>query len=130
MRFSAKVITTIVFLLAVIISSGIFMTNALSKSSKELGEKIMEVEKHTQSKDWGKAMETLNSLKEDWEKTKSTWSMLIDHIEVDNIETSLTRVSKYVELRQAVFAMTEISTLKQYINHIPKKESFTLENIF
>ncbi|HHW48411.1 MAG TPA: DUF4363 family protein [Clostridiaceae bacterium] len=130
MRFSVKIIAIILFLLAVIISSGIFMTNALSKSSKELGKKITEIEKYIQSEDWNKAMETLNSLKKDWEKTKSTWSMLIDHIEVDNIETSLTRVSKYVELRHAAYAMTEISVLKQYIDHIPEKESFTLENIF
>jgi len=130
MRFTVKVITIIVFLLAVIISSGIFMTNALSRSSKELGGKITEIEKYAQSENWNKALESLDSFKDDWEKTKPTWSMLIDHAEIDNIETSLSRLSKYVELRQSLFATAEISTLKQFIDHIPKKESFTLENIF
>jgi len=130
MRFTVKVITVIVFLLAIIISSGIFMTNALSKSSKELGGKITEIEKYAQSEDWNRALETLDAFKEEWEKTKPTWSMLIDHAEIDNIETSLSKVSKYVELRQALFATAEISILKQYIDHIPEKESFILENIF
>jgi len=129
-KFSVKVIAIILFLLAVIIFSGIFMTNALSRSSEELGRKIAEIEKLAQSEDWDKTMEILDSLKEDWEKTKSTWSMLIDHIEIDNIETSLTKVSKYVEFKQAAYALAEISTLKQYIEHIPEKERFSLENIF
>jgi len=130
MSYSSKVITSIIILLALIIGAGFLMTVTLSNSAKKLDSYITEIESNTKSGNWQKAEENLKDIEKDWSKTKGVWAVMMDHIEIDNIETTLTKVAAYVESKEVPLALAEISTLKQYVKHIPQKESFNIENIF
>lgn len=130
MKFSAKIIVTIISLLVLIIASGLYTTHILSKDSQRLVKSINEIEYLVQDNELEKANNLVDELQKDWLKTSRIWSMLIDHIEVDNIQTSLTRTAKYIKLEEEDDALAEISVLRQFIEHIVKKEKLTLENIF
>lgn len=130
MKFSARIIITIILLIVIILTSGLYTTYYLSKDTARLIKSINVIESYTQYGEWEKADNAVDDLQQDWKRTRKIWSMLIDHIEVDNIQTSLTRMAKYIKLKEEIDALAEISVLRQFIEHIPRKESLTLENIF
>lgn len=130
MKVWIKAVILIAAILVVIIVSSILVDNYLELSSQKIADQIESIEKNAKLNDWCKAEETLSVLESQWSETKSKWSMLIDHNEVDNIDVSLTRVSSFIEDREQKFALAELSILKQIVRHIPKKVTLTLENIF
>jgi len=61
---------------------------------------------------------------------EKAWTVFLDHEEIDNIDTSLVRISKYIETKNTSMAMSEIAVLRQFVKHIPENESLSLKNIF
>jgi len=125
-----KAVILIAAILITIIVSSMLVHNYLESSSQEITDYIENIEENTSSNDWDKAEEILSTLEELWSDTKSKWSMLIDHNEIDNIEISLKRVSSYIKEREKKLALAELSLLKQMVMHIPEKEALALENVF
>lgn len=127
---TAKILLSISVLLVIIIGLSVFGANVLSNTSGRLEEHISRIEVSTTSGDWDNATGYLDDIEKDWTKSEGIWSILIDHIEIDNIENSLTRMKKYIEVKDKALALGEIANLKQYVKHIPQKETFNLRNIF
>jgi hypothetical protein len=124
-----KITATIIVLLSLIIVSGIFTLKVLNTSSKRIENQASAIENNTRSGNWEQAKAGLIALKKDWDKTSNVWSALIDHIEIDNIDASLTKMEKYIALKDTSPALAEAATLSQLIKHIPEKEAFNLKNI-
>lgn len=127
---SFKVITSIIVLLAVIIGASIFSSRILASSSEKLQQQISEIERNTSEGNWEKAEESITSVEKDWEKLEKTWAKLIDHMEIDQIDNTLSRLTKYIETQDKPLALAEAAALKKYIEHIPEKESLQLKNLF
>lgn len=125
-----KITSVIVVLLGLIIGFGLYSTHTLASSSKEMESKILDIEKSTKSGNWKEAAASLKSLKEDWKATSKTWTVLIDHFEIDNIDTTFSKIEKYIETKNTPLALAEVATARQYINHVPEMESLRLKNIF
>jgi hypothetical protein len=81
------------------------------------------------SGDWGNAKARIASVNSDWKSTSKIWTALIDHIEIDNIDASLSKMEKYISVKDTSMALAEIATLQLFIRHIPEKEAFNLKNI-
>lgn len=124
-----KVTISIFLILGIIILAGLISFHILDSSSRKIQNQLVEVEKNTAAGDWEKAKAALNSVNQNWEKTSKVWTALIDHIEIDNIDESLSKMEKYILVKDTSMALAELSTLKLFIKHIPDKESFNLENI-
>lgn len=124
-----NVTLAIVIVLAIIIG-GLFVSSSLNRTSARLETHILQMESRMRSNDWDAATESLVILKNDWDSVKGNWAMLIDHVEIDNIETTLSRLTEYISSHQSSMALAEASVLRQFVKHIPGKESFLLENIF
>lgn len=124
-----RVVTGLAICLAIIIAAGIFININLASSSDRMTENINRVEKLAKESSWAKAKEELNSMENMWSSSKKTWPMLIDHIEIDNIDASLSKADKYIETRDLSLLLGEISALRLYIRHIPEREAFVLKNI-
>lgn len=127
---SFKIVSAIALLLIVLVGAGIYTQSTLSSTAQHLESQIAEVERNTIAEDWDKAGNSLERVEKDWGKTEKTWTTLIDHTEIDNIDYTLSKLSKYVETESKSLALAEIAALKKYIQHIPEKESFLLKNIF
>jgi hypothetical protein len=39
-------------------------------------------------------------------------------------------MKKYIEVKDRALALGEIANLKQYVKHIPQKETFNFRNVF
>lgn len=127
---TAKILASLVILCTVIFGAATFTARVLSNDAERLESYINKVEQSAKNGDWAAAENSLSSIEEEWPKVEKTWTVLLDHIEIDNIDTSLLRMSKYVETRNVSMALAEITALRQYIKHIPEKETLTLKNIF
>lgn len=116
-------------MLAFVIGISLYTLYTLHSSSKKLEDSVTCIENSTKTGNWNKVAEQLEVLKKDWDGTGRRWAMLIDHIEIDNIENSLIKMSEFIESRNSDFVLSEAASLKQYIRHIPEKEAFKLKNI-
>lgn len=129
MNHSVKIISAVVILTALIIGSSLITQRILDKTSTDLQKNIEEVETSTSSGNWTSAEQNLKQIRDKWSKVSATWSMLIDHQEIDNIEFTLSRTEKFIEARDEASALAENSALMNYVRHIPLKESLNLKNI-
>jgi hypothetical protein len=118
------VVITIVF-----IGFATWSQHTLSTSAEKLGQQLNSLESAIKDDNWSLANSELESFNRLWEKTKNTWQILINHQEVDNIDSTLAKVKQLVKLKQKTDSLVEISALRLFILHIPKKESLSLVNI-
>jgi len=105
------------------------MQNVLDRTSATLVSSISGIEAGTAANNWKEAEESLRQVRNQWAGISGTWSMLIDHQEIDNIEATLSRMEMFISTRDTPSALAETSALKNYISHIPSKESLNLKNI-
>jgi len=126
---SVKTIALIAFFLAVIFIAGGYTLDMLVSTAERLDQQIASIERNTRNERWEDASKELQDFLKDWEKIEPGWALLLDHSEVDNIDSTLTRMERYIETRDISSALAEISTLRHFIRHIPEKETFSLKNI-
>lgn len=129
MRHSVKIISVIIALTVVIVGTSLIMQRVLAKTSTDLVESISGIEAGTSASNWKTAEKNLELVQKKWSRVSSTWSMLIDHQEIDNIEVTLSRMEKYIAAKDKPSALAEASALKNYINHIPTKETLNFKNV-
>lgn len=125
-----KIIAGLSALFLLLLGVSIYTSKIITNSSENLEQMVTRVEENARAGDWKKAEEELAKVSKDWEKTERTWAMLLDHIEIDNISTTLRRMERYIETENPSSALAEAAVLKQYLKHIPDKESFRLKNLF
>ncbi len=129
MKFATKTIISIFLLTATIIGIEIYVNRTLKTTSARLEEHISELENKTRSGNWHDAEIAMQQIEKDWDEVESSWAILIDHFEIDNIDTAISKLSVYVKSKETSLALAEASTLKNYVRHIPQKESFSVANI-
>ena len=117
-------------LVTLMIGSFIYITKTLGSASQKLEKDILQIENNIGKRDWEGSEHVLATIKNDWEKTENTWKVLLDHDEIDNIDTTLSRMTKFIETKNTSLALAEAEVLKKYVKHIPEKESLSVKNIF
>lgn len=130
MNTNTKTLILVAILLIAIILSGSLTLYYLGRSAGVLNSSVAAASKSVTDKQWSSAEKQLEEFDKNWDRTKYYWAMLVDHFEIDNIDDSFTKTKKYVESEDYSSALAELEALKYYILHLPKKESFSLENIF
>lgn len=101
----------------------------LEKNTRQLAIGLQQVEKAIESKQWHLTGQRLNSIQKKWRKIKPVWSLLLHHQEIDAIDQSLIRTRRAVQSHDYSSAQIEEGSLVEYIEHIPKREEFSLVNI-
>lgn len=124
-----KIISALILLVIMILGIGIYSNNVLTTSSKKMEDMVVRIEENAKAGNWEKAQEELSIIEKDWYKTKKSWAMLIDHLEIDNIDTALTRMTEYIKAGESSLALAEASLLKQFVRHVPVKDALRLENV-
>ncbi|KNY26782.1 DUF4363 family protein [Pseudobacteroides cellulosolvens] len=127
---NTKIFIGIILLVSGMLVFSLVSSYYLNRSAQKIDYQIRKIEANSRSNDWINANIELSNLEKQWKKSSNTWAMLIDHVEIDNIDDSLTRMKEYIKAKNSVLSLGELASLKQYVNHIPQKESFSLINIF
>ncbi|HWQ30411.1 MAG TPA: DUF4363 family protein [Negativicutes bacterium] len=125
-----KPLVIIIFLTILIVLGGCLTLYALGSESERLDNSLSALNKDIENQDWEAASKKLEEFHGNWDKTSYFWSMLIDHYEIDNIELVLSQLASFVKTKDKNQALSQVSSLKTFIKHIPNKEGFSLKNIF
>ena len=94
-----------------------------------MGQHLDRLESAVKNDNWESAGNRLEALTRVWNENRDIWQILINHEEVDNIDSTLARVKQLVEFREKTDSLAEIAVLKLFILHIPEKESLSIVNI-
>ncbi len=125
-----RIMLVMMILLVLVVGTAVYGHRYLNKSSQLLQQSIDKVEDNTKAGRWEEAKKELASIQENWSTIQKPWTILLDHMEIDNIDTSLSRMEKLLETGNTPLTLAEAATLRQYVKHIPDKEAFNLKNIF
>lgn len=124
-----KQIIAIVVLTLIFIGLAFYANYYLESTAGEITKHIKNVEIYAKNNDWKNANKELTVSKEKWDNVKDSWAMLIDHFEIDNIESSLSKVSGFVATQSLNDVLAESSNLKLMVDHIPEKDLPSIKNI-
>lgn len=116
-------------IVAIIISFGIFTVNMLRNEAENLHIFLLEMEKNIYAEEWEKARNLGNMVKQQWDRYKKIWPMLIDHFEIDNVNIILAELEAYILSNDKTESLSRLAALKILIKHIPERESFIIQNI-
>jgi len=130
MSHSFKIIGAIAILTAIIIGISAYSINLLKTTSDNLVSYIEKIDNSAKAGDWDEAQEQFFKFTEYWLKVHEKWAILLDHAEIDNIDDSMAKLKKYIEVKDTSASVGEAAALMQYIKHIPEKEALSLVNIF
>lgn len=110
--------------------SGWLSLSALDSESQRLDHQLTDLKSEIENQNWTAAENKLEEFHSKWDKTSKLWSMLVDHYEIDNIELVLSQLASFVKTKDKSEALSQLSSLRTFVKHIPEKEAFRLKNIF
>lgn len=124
-----KTVVATLVIFALLIGFSTFSYYYIDNTTAFLASHTEKLEKSVQAKEWQKAQTDFSTLKSSWDRTSSKWTMLIDHMELDNINISMARLKSFMDTKQHPETMAELGELKLLLKHIPKKEALNIKNI-
>jgi len=101
----------------------------VSTQTKEISKILEDTKASVESGDWESAINQNESLKAKWDKDKNLLAMLFDHSELDTIKVSLSRLNEYINCKDNLTSLSEISVIKMLIEHLPERDAITLDNL-
>ncbi|WP_425449575.1 DUF4363 family protein [Dethiothermospora halolimnae] len=84
---------------------------------------------HIDNNNWNDAKKEFDKVTDKWSDIRSSWSILLDHHEIDNIDLSMAKTNKYVSSKNPSLSLAEIEVLKKLFNIVKENEALTLTNI-
>lgn len=125
-----KTMAVIIAIAAAIITASVFAQQILFRDSDQMVLSIEKVEEGIKKKDWEQAKNQIDRIMKLWADSKGTWSALVDHQEIDNIDVTLSRLQTLVNSKDTASALQEAAALRKFVGHIPNKEKLSLDNVF
>ncbi len=108
----------------------IWTQGLLQRDAEKMAHTIENITVSVKAEDWDSAASLMREVEVLWTPSRKKWKALVDHLEVDRIEISLTRVNEWILLQKKADCLVELAVLKQMILHIPEKERLIWSNIF
>ena len=124
----------IISIILIIIVGDSMMQNYLSKTTEELLANLNELKdkaiKVKGNNERDEIITLANNVDEKWQEISNTWSIIIVHQEIDNLEQAFTRAKSSIENGDLDEAIPEIEEAIFFTNHVRDRERLTLKNIF
>ncbi len=124
-----KVIIYISIVIIAFFAFAAWTQSILTHTAQDIAKHLDIIEEFVSRDDWQMASREMIVVQDKWNKIKKRWQMLIDHQEIDNIESTLVRVQSWVDLQGKDDCLTELATLKLFFLHIPEREALRITNI-
>ena len=124
-----RIIAVLTLILLALAGFGFWINHSLSDTADKLGVKFTNIEKAVKQNDWPVAGEQISLAEKSWSKRKTWLAVIIDHQEIDQIEMAFSRIKSYIEAKNTGLSLGDLARVRQSIEHIPKKEVVSIENI-
>lgn len=119
-----------IFTIVVLLLGGSFASyEYIQSTTQTLGSQLATVEQSISTQVWDTAQKELKTTQQHWDKSKTWWTILLDHQEIDNIDLSLKRLDKYIVTQNVPLSLGEVATLELLIHNISDSEKLNLSNV-
>jgi len=119
----------LIFLVILMLVSGIFTLNALAETTKDITRNFDSIYDAINNQEWKSAEEKIADAEKLWNKNKMWWTVIVDHREIDNIDMSFAKIGEYIRMHDKALSSGELVVLKQSLKHIPETQTVNLKNI-
>lgn len=117
-------------IIAVIIVSGtVFYTHRIELVSEKLAEDNQKIISLIEKDDFDSASEFTKDMADYVDKKKIALAIIMDHSDLDKIETSIAELQGYIEGKVKTDSVAKCNTLDVMIRHMPKNYKLKIENI-
>ena len=125
-----KEIKIIVVVIGLIIGLDIITNNYTKQSLERITSKLNALREYVLNEDKQNAEEQMRIVKEIWEERYKTLAFYIEHDELEKVETELTKLLAYINVKEYKECIAELDTTIFILEHIKEKEEFHLRSIF
>lgn len=124
-----RTLPTIFIIMALLLGGSFASYQYIQSTTQSIDSQLASVEQTISTQQWDTAQKELNITQQHWNKSKTWWTILLDHQEIDKIDLSLKRLDKYIVSRNFPLSLAEVSVLELLINNILNTEKLNLRNI-
>ena len=124
---------SVIVALAILITIIIMIVTAniyAAVSGEKILNNIIELETAIETADWERAAMYCDEVEKLWKKSMPKYEVMYEHEEIHLLQTSFARLRKKIELEMQNEAIIEVSVAKMFMEHLPKKDRLTLNNVF
>jgi hypothetical protein len=125
-----RIIYLIIILLIIILTISIFGYLHIDKTSEDINQLLVDLESNIKQNNWARSRETKDRLAVSWAKTRFFYSMIIDHANYHDLDTTLTRIFTLINLEEKQELLPELAVARKLNSLIPEEEKLALRNIF
>lgn len=126
-----EIIICIVIVIAIVFGNNMSQ-NYTKESVRELSNQLNTlrediIQKEVQNE---KVQNEMNEIYKNWEKRHDKLAYVIEHDELEKVETQLIAIKSYIETEEYADSANELDKSVFILKHIEDKYAFNLENIF
>jgi hypothetical protein len=130
MKSGLHIPACLLLLLICLVSFGIWSARKLDSEAGVLLDIAGQIHRSLEERNYEQAQSSCDLLIAKWQRYYPHWTMLINHQEMDHIFESVNKLRQFLRFRDDVDSWAELDTLIHFINHVPEKESLTVQNLF
>lgn len=124
-----KAVIIMVAIVVIIFALNTYAGSYIDSSAKKMLTNLEEIKKAVQSSDVNTANSEIKKLRDQWEGVESHWEILVDHREIDRIDTLMTHLEAMGSSNSLDTIMPELEELSFFFTHIDDKHKIKAENI-
>lgn len=124
-----RTLSTIAIIAVLLLGGSYVSYRTIETTTQALTEEFNSVEQLIRTQNWESSQEKLDDIRQQWENSKVWLTILLDHEEIDTIDISMQRLSKFIETKNNSLSLGEVSTLELLVSQISSSQQLTLRNI-
>ena len=125
-----KELTISVIIIITIIVLDLYTQNYTETTISETTQRLNELQQEIDKNDSKQIEEKLNDTEKEWKKAHNNLAYYIEHDELEKVDTALVTMKSFINSEDYASASSELQKSIFVLEHIQKKNSFSLENIF
>lgn len=125
-----KNIIVSVTLFAAIFIISLLSVNYLNKTCASMLSINSKIENSIKDNSWEDAEKYYNKFSKEWDNHSNSTSVFIHHMEIDDINLELERLSQSIKYKETKDAMESTHSLRFLLEHIMNLEKINVQNVF
>ncbi|WP_053954691.1 DUF4363 family protein [Inediibacterium massiliense] len=124
-----KVFIASLLIMSFIVGGWFFVYDRVENTSYSFINSLDKIIESIHKNDWANASHEFEEVHKKWSRTRNTWSILLPHHEIDNIDLASAKAREYINAQNTSLSLGEIGTLKKLFHIVRENEGLTLTNI-
>lgn len=124
-----RTIPTIIVIVVLLLGGSWTTYHYIEATTQNLETHFKAIENSISTQNWSASEKELSLTQQQWDKTQTLWTIILDHQQIDSIDLCLNRLAKFVQVHDLSLSLGEISTLKLLVDEVANTEKLTWSNI-